>query len=155
MTSQTQGSSKIGKRGWWRRARRGAMADTRLAAFERGTDPRRTAHHQARRGLLCAALAADRIGAAAGFAADLGRLRPNFALRLLPGPHKLELAGFFAPSVRHWSDEIGEWAARSDVDAHLLATVMQIESCGHPSGGQQRRGAGLVSSDAISLRRER
>ncbi len=67
----------------------------------------------------------------------------SFALRLLPGQHKLELAGFFAPSVRHWADEIGEWAARADVDTHLLATVMQIESCGHPSVASNAGARGL------------
>ncbi len=48
-------------------------------------------------------------------------------------PEQVELAAFFAPSVLHWSSEIGEWAAAAAVDAHLLATVMQIESCGHPT----------------------
>lgn len=51
----------------------------------------------------------------------------------LRGPGQVELAGFFAPSVQYWSDEIGAWAAAADVDPHLLATVMQIESCGHPT----------------------
>ena len=45
----------------------------------------------------------------------------------------VELAPFFAPPLRHWSDEIKHWSARHDVDPHLLATVMQIESCGHPT----------------------
>ena len=45
----------------------------------------------------------------------------------------LELAAFFAPSVQYWSDDINQWAAQHDVDRHLLATVMQIESCGHPT----------------------
>lgn len=44
-----------------------------------------------------------------------------------------ELAEFFAPSVRHWAGEIKAWASRYEVDRDLLATVMQIESCGHPS----------------------
>ena len=42
------------------------------------------------------------------------------------------LAGFFAPSVRHWAREIDRWADEYAVDRDLLATVMQIESCGHP-----------------------
>ncbi len=57
----------------------------------------------------------------------------NMALRLLRGHRQVELAGFFALSVRHWSTHLDEWAARSQVDPQLLATVMQIESCGHPS----------------------
>lgn len=44
-----------------------------------------------------------------------------------------QLAAFFAPSVQHWSDEINNWANQYSVDRDLLATVMQIESCGHPT----------------------
>ena len=50
----------------------------------------------------------------------------------LQGSAQVELAEFFAPSVKHWSGDIGIWAQRHQVDPHLLATVMQIESCGHP-----------------------
>ncbi len=46
---------------------------------------------------------------------------------------EVALAEFFAPSVRHWEREILQWAALYEVDPHLLATVMQIESCGHPT----------------------
>ncbi|MCY3976897.1 MAG: lytic transglycosylase domain-containing protein [Chloroflexi bacterium] len=60
-----------------------------------------------------------------------GRLSES-AIHLISGTRQVELAPFFAPAVRHWSDEINRWAARHDVDPHLLATVMQIESCGHP-----------------------
>ncbi|HUF38346.1 MAG TPA: transglycosylase SLT domain-containing protein, partial [Anaerolineales bacterium] len=42
------------------------------------------------------------------------------------------IAAFFSPSVRYWEDRIVEWAAEWDVDPNLAATVMQIESCGHP-----------------------
>lgn len=55
------------------------------------------------------------------------------AFQLIRGAREVELAPFFAPAVRHWSDEIKHWAAQYDVDPHLLATVMQIESCGHPT----------------------
>lgn len=44
-----------------------------------------------------------------------------------------EIASFFAPSVQHWSTKIDEWSTLYDVDTQLMATVMQIESCGHPS----------------------
>lgn len=55
------------------------------------------------------------------------------AVRLIGGTREVELAPFFAPSVQHWSDEINRWSTQHDVDPHLLATVMQIESCGHPT----------------------
>ena len=44
-----------------------------------------------------------------------------------------EIAPFFAPSVQHWSTKIDEWSTLYNVDTQLMATVMQIESCGHPS----------------------
>lgn len=52
---------------------------------------------------------------------------------IMRGTREVELAPFFAPAVRHWSDEIKLWAAQHEVDPQLLATVMQIESCGHPT----------------------
>ena len=55
------------------------------------------------------------------------------AIRLIRGTSDVELAKFFAPSVQHWSGKIGDWSSRHQVDPHLLATVMQIESCGHPT----------------------
>ncbi len=55
------------------------------------------------------------------------------AFHLIRGSREVELAPFFAPAVRHWSDEIKHWSGQHDVDPHLLATVMQIESCGHPT----------------------
>jgi hypothetical protein len=42
------------------------------------------------------------------------------------------IAAFFTPSVRYWAAEIVAWAAEWDIEPDLAATVMQIESCGHP-----------------------
>lgn len=55
------------------------------------------------------------------------------AMHLMRGTSEVELAAFFAPSVRHWSGKISDWSARRELDPQLLATVMQIESCGHPT----------------------
>lgn len=55
------------------------------------------------------------------------------AVHLIRGTTHAELAPFFAPAVQHWTREIGDWAERYEVDPRLLATVMQIESCGHPT----------------------
>ncbi len=117
-------------RGWWKRVRGGARAISGLLrlSFAQVRGGRRII----KRGEvyyvpLWLPIALALLLASLPFWDDAA----SFALRLLPGHHKL--AGFFAPSVRHWSDEIDAWAARSDVDRHLLATVMQIESCGHPS----------------------
>ena len=67
---------------------------------------------------------------------DLARIAgraTSAASHLIRGTGEVELAPFFAPAVRHWSDEIKLWAAQREVDPQLLATVMQIESCGHPT----------------------
>lgn len=70
------------------------------------------------------------------FWADIGgfMLRgASTAIDLVRGSADAEVAGFFAPSVQHWSNEIDKWAEEHQVDRRLLATVMQIESCGHPT----------------------
>ncbi len=51
------------------------------------------------------------------------------------------IAPFFTEEVRHWDEEINRWAQQYDLDPNLLATVMQIESCGDwtvssPAGAQ-------------------
>jgi hypothetical protein len=38
----------------------------------------------------------------------------------------------FTAEVRYWEPQIVRWAAEHDLDPNLVATVMQIESCGHP-----------------------
>ncbi len=42
------------------------------------------------------------------------------------------LAPLFTPEVHYWAKEIQLWAAESGLDPNLVATVMQIESCGNP-----------------------
>lgn len=39
----------------------------------------------------------------------------------------------FTPEVQSWSTEISHWAVEFGLDPNLIALVMQIESCGHPS----------------------
>ncbi len=38
----------------------------------------------------------------------------------------------FTPSVLYWKDSILRWAGQTGLDPNLIATVMQIESCGDP-----------------------
>lgn len=54
-------------------------------------------------------------------------------IHLMRGTREAEMAPFFAPGVQHWSGKISHWSAERQVDPQLLATVMQIESCGHPT----------------------
>jgi len=44
-----------------------------------------------------------------------------------------KLSPVFTPEVQHWSDKIVAWSALFKLDPNLVATVMQIESCGAPS----------------------
>ncbi len=55
------------------------------------------------------------------------------ATHVIRGTTETELAPFFAPTVQHWSEEVKIWSTQHQVDPQLLATVMQIESCGHPA----------------------
>jgi soluble lytic murein transglycosylase-like protein len=41
------------------------------------------------------------------------------------------IADLFTPEVQYWEDEILEWSKEFDLDPNLVATVMQIESCGY------------------------
>ncbi len=45
-------------------------------------------------------------------------------------PSNGALAGLFTPSIDYWSSNIAHWASLYNLDPNLLATVMQIESCG-------------------------
>ncbi len=53
------------------------------------------------------------------------------------------LSPIFTPSVQYWKDDILEWAAEYNLDPNLVATVMQIESCGYPLAGSHAGAMGL------------
>lgn len=42
------------------------------------------------------------------------------------------LADLFTPSVDYWEPSIFRWSQEAGLNPNLVATVMQIESCGHP-----------------------
>lgn len=54
-----------------------------------------------------------------------------------------ELAPFFAPSVLYWEAQILEWATQHNLDPNMVATVMQIESCGDPLAVSRAGATGL------------
>lgn len=60
--------------------------------------------------------------------------------RPLPEP---SLSPVFTPSVQYWEREILQWAAEYEIDPNLIATVMQIESCGNPRALSPAGAAGL------------
>ncbi|MGH2620615.1 MAG: transglycosylase SLT domain-containing protein [Anaerolineales bacterium] len=47
-------------------------------------------------------------------------------------PASASISPAFTKEVQHWDPDIGRWAGEYDLPADLIATVMQIESCGHP-----------------------
>jgi Transglycosylase SLT domain len=60
--------------------------------------------------------------------------------RPIPAP---SLSPIFMPTVQHWKDQILDWGATYSVDPNLIATVMQIESCGNPGAQSGAGAAGL------------
>ncbi len=63
------------------------------------------------------------------------------ALPVVLGSPDPSLPTVFTPQVDRWSEQIHQWASSYDLDPALVATVMQIESCGHP---QARSSAGAI-----------
>lgn len=53
------------------------------------------------------------------------------------------IAPVFMPSVQYWAADIARWAAAYDLDPNLVATVMQIESCGNPGALSSAGAQGL------------
>ncbi len=58
-------------------------------------------------------------------------------------PAEPTIAPLFTPQVQHWEDDILRWSVAYDVEPNLLATVMQIESCGHPTVNSYAGAQGL------------
>ncbi|OQY31491.1 MAG: hypothetical protein B6I38_05780 [Anaerolineaceae bacterium 4572_5.1] len=54
-----------------------------------------------------------------------------------------ELSPLFTPEVHFWSERIMLWAAETGLDPNLIATVMQIESCGDPRATSSAGAMGL------------
>jgi soluble lytic murein transglycosylase-like protein len=42
------------------------------------------------------------------------------------------ISPIFSPEIQYWGASIQAWAAAAGLDPNLVATVMQIESCGDP-----------------------
>lgn len=53
------------------------------------------------------------------------------------------IAPLFTQEIQHWNGDIQRWAQTYNLDPNLLATVMQIESCGHPNIGSSAGAQGL------------
>ncbi len=49
----------------------------------------------------------------------------------------------FSTQVKHWEPQIVAWAARYQLDPNIVATIMQIESCGDPNAVSRSGAQGL------------
>lgn len=53
------------------------------------------------------------------------------------------LSPVFTDEVLFWEDQILEWSEEYGIEPNLIATVMQIESCGDPNAGSSAGAQGL------------
>ena len=53
------------------------------------------------------------------------------------------ISPIFRIEILHWADSISSWAAASQLDPNLVATIMQIESCGDPRARSSAGAMGL------------
>jgi hypothetical protein len=60
-----------------------------------------------------------------------------------PGDGVMELSALFTPEVLYWKEWILLWSSQFEVDPNLIATVMQIESCGNPDAQSYAGATGL------------
>jgi hypothetical protein len=49
----------------------------------------------------------------------------------------------FAAPIQHWAPQIVAWAAQQNLDPNIVATIMQIESCGDPQAVSSAGAQGL------------
>lgn len=54
-----------------------------------------------------------------------------------------QIATFFSPEVQYWTPQIVKWAGQHSLDPNMVATVMQIESCGDPQALSSAGAQGL------------
>ncbi|PWH12188.1 MAG: hypothetical protein DDG60_14190 [Anaerolineae bacterium] len=71
-----------------------------------------------------------------------GEQRVDVAAAPATGSNGL-LAPLFTPEVQFWAAQIVTWSAEQGLDPNLAATVMQIESCGHPGVRSSAGATGL------------
>ena len=55
----------------------------------------------------------------------------------------LSIASVFTPEVQYWADDIANWSLAYRIKPNLIATLIQIESCGNPSAVSAAGALGL------------
>jgi soluble lytic murein transglycosylase-like protein len=85
--------------------------------------------------------------AAAPDQGNAGLIQPTLDPMSAPAGANLGIPGavsqIFRPAVQYWSGSIVTWAASAGLDPNLVATVMQIESCGDPRALSRAGAMGL------------
>lgn len=61
----------------------------------------------------------------------------------MPDSNPANLSPIFRREVLYWADSISSWASASNLDPNLVATIMQIESCGDPRATSSAGAMGL------------
>jgi soluble lytic murein transglycosylase-like protein len=69
--------------------------------------------------------------------------RPAVSLADLPPVTATNISPIFRIEILYWADSISRWAAASYLDPNLVATIMQIESCGDPRARSSAGAMGL------------
>lgn len=70
----------------------------------------------------------------------------------LPLPNwSLDISTVFTPEVQYWEEAIGRWSQTYRVKPNLIATLMQIESCGNPTAVSDQNTQGLFQVSADSF----
>ncbi len=85
------------------------------------------------------------------FLVFLSRFSPESNIRvtnaetglLTSGEQSTSLSPIFTPEIQYWGSQIVRWAADYNLDPNLVATVMQIESCGNPDARSSAGAMGL------------
>jgi hypothetical protein len=79
----------------------------------------------------------------------ISALLASFAWKTSPSPVDLppvtstDISPIFRTEIHYWADSISKWAAASQLDPNLVATIMQIESCGDPRARSSAGAMGL------------
>lgn len=67
----------------------------------------------------------------------------NSESETVPGAVGGAIAPLFTREVQHWAPQISAWAAEHNLDPDIIATIMQIESCGDPQAVSSAGAQGL------------
>ena len=71
------------------------------------------------------------------------KTNPSSLVVDLPPVTSTSISPIFRIEIHHWADSISKWAAASQLDPNLVATIMQIESCGDPRARSSAGAMGL------------